>query len=50
MTFKLINRLFLIIANVTFLSGPEFPKDITEVFQLSSNESSSKHAQVSSLR
>ena len=34
--------------NVTFPFGAEFPKDITKVFQLSGNELSSKHAQVSS--
>ena len=38
------------IANVTFTSGAEFPRDTTKVFQLSSNEPSSKHAQVSSSR
>ena len=43
-----LNRLFLTIANVTFLSVAEFPKDTTKVFQLSGNESSSKHVRVSS--
>ena len=45
-----LNSLYLTIANVTFPSGAEFPKDTTKVFQLFGNEPSSKHAQVSSSR
>ena len=44
-----LNRLFLTIANVTFPSRAEFPRDTTKGFQVSSNEPSSKHARVSSL-
>ena len=43
-----LNRLFFTIANVTFPSRAEFPRDTTKVFQLSGNELSSKHAWVSS--